>query len=165
MARVLVCGGRDYDRYVHIYDTLTEIQDERGLFEVVIAGRHPGEEANGADYWAESWSFMQRVPFYGIPARWHDLSHPDAVIRKRADGTAYDAKAGPRRNQRMIDEGRPDLVVSFPRANGKWGPGTQDMMRRARAAGIEVIQVERDATPTPLDKPERSAPCPRNEGA
>ncbi|KQP61041.1 SLOG family protein [Methylobacterium sp. Leaf108] len=145
--RILVCGGRDYDRYVHVYDTLTELQDERGPFDVVIAGRHPGEEPNGADYWAESWSFMERIPFYGFPARWGDLSHPDAVIRRRPDGSRYDAKAGPRRNQRMIDEGKPGLAVGFPRANGKWGPGTLDMLRRAAAAGIEVVRVAPGPTP------------------
>lgn len=137
--RVLVCGGRDYLRYVEVYDTLTALQDEHGPFQCVIAGRHPGEEPNGADYWAESWSFTERVPFYGFPARWGDLRHPDALIRQRRDGTRYDAKAGPRRNQRMIDEGRPDLAVGFPRADGSLGSGTADMLRRADAAGIRIV--------------------------
>jgi len=134
--RVLVCGGRDFNRHVVVYDALTELQDERGPIEVIIAGRHPGEEPNGADYWAESWSFMQRVPFYGFPARWGDTSHPDALVRRRSDRTLYDAKAGPRRNQRMIDEGRPTIVVALP-----GGRGTADMVRRARAAGIEVREI------------------------
>lgn len=135
--RVLVCGGRDYDRFAHVYDVLTEVQDEKGPFEVVIAGRHPGEEPNGTDYWAESWSFMERIPFYGFPARWGDLRHADAVIRKRRNGTQYDANAGPRRNARMIAEGKPDLVIAFP-----GGKGTADMIRKARAAGIPVEIVE-----------------------
>jgi hypothetical protein len=134
--RVLVCGGRDFNRHVVVYDALTELQDERGPIDVIIAGRHPGEEPNGADYWAESWSFMQRVPFYGFPARWGDISHPDALVRRRSDGTLYDAKAGPRRNQRMIDEGCPTIVVALP-----GGRGTADMVRRARAAGIEVREI------------------------
>lgn len=140
--RVLVCGGRDFDRHSFLYNTLDNIQDERGDFEVVIAGRHPGEKTAGADLWAESRSFMACVPFYGFPARWGDLSHADAVIRQRADGTKYDAKAGPRRNGRMIAEGRPTLVVAFPRANGRWGPGTRNMISQAKAAGIEVVEVE-----------------------
>jgi hypothetical protein len=40
----------------------------------------------------------------------------------------------------MIDQGRPDLVVAFP-----GGRGTADMVRRARAAGISVIEI--GATP------------------
>jgi hypothetical protein len=54
----------------------------------------------------------------------------------RADWTAHGKAAGPIRNQRMIDEGKPDLVVAFP-----GGRGTADCVRRARAAGIPVKEV------------------------
>jgi hypothetical protein len=37
----------------------------------------------------------------------------------------------------MLDEGRPTLVVAFPD-----GRGTADMVRRARGAGVEVIEVK-----------------------
>lgn len=43
----------------------------------------------------------------------------------------------------MIDEGRSNLVLAIP-----GGRGTADMVRRARAAGIEV----REITPTTEDK-------------
>jgi len=38
-----------------------------------------------------------------FPAAWTDLSHPDAVIRTRKDGTKYDAIAGHRRNRQMAE--------------------------------------------------------------
>jgi len=47
----------------------------------------------------------------------------------------YGPKAGPIRNKQMLDEGRPDLVVAFPGGNG-----TNDMVKKAKAAGIEVIE-------------------------
>jgi hypothetical protein len=47
-------------------------------------------------------------------------------------------KAGPLRNQRMLDEGKPDLVVAFP-----GGGGTKDMVRRAVKAGVSVHEVNR----------------------
>jgi ABC-type branched-subunit amino acid transport system substrate-binding protein len=37
----------------------------------------------------------------------------------------------------MIREGKPDAVVAFP-----GGRGTADMVRQARAAGIEVREVQ-----------------------
>lgn len=58
-------------------------------------------------------------PVRAFPADWH------------RDGKA----AGPIRNRRMLLEGMPDLVVAFP-----GGRGTADMVRRARAAGIEVVE-------------------------
>ena len=43
-------------------------------------------------------------------------------------------KAGPIRNQRMLDEGKPDLVVAFP-----GGTGTAGMVALACKAGVRVI--------------------------
>ena len=42
-------------------------------------------------------------------------------------------RAGPERNQRMIEIGEPDGGVAFP-----GGCGTADMVRKARAAGLVV---------------------------
>lgn len=44
-------------------------------------------------------------------------------------------KAGPERNQRMVDAGA-DVCLAFPRVASK---GTWDCVRRARAAGIKVL--------------------------
>lgn len=53
-----------------------------------------------------------------------------------ADWKTHGRAAGPIRNQRMIDEWKPTLVIAF--AGGR---GTADMIRRAKAAGIEVREV------------------------
>lgn len=52
-----------------------------------------------------------------------------------ADWERHGKGAGPIRNQTMIDQGRPDAVLAFP-----GGRGTADMVRRARAAGVRVIE-------------------------
>lgn len=54
-----------------------------------------------------------------------------------ADWHTHGRAAGPIRNRRMIEEGKPDLVVAFP-----GGRGTANMVNQARAAGIEVREVE-----------------------
>jgi hypothetical protein len=57
--------------------------------------------------------------------------------------TAAVAYATANNQLQMLDEGKPDLVIAFP-----GGGGTADMMRRARAAGVEVLEVspkERDS--------------------
>jgi hypothetical protein len=46
-------------------------------------------------------------------------------------------KAGPIRNHRMLDEGKPDLVAAFP-----GGRGTSGMIALANKAGVEVTEVE-----------------------
>lgn len=116
--RVLVCGGRDYNRHATVYHTLDDLNDARGPISHVIVGGAPG-----ADHWGEAWAFHSNVPFTVFQADWK----------------AHGYKAGPLRNQRMLDEGKPDLVLAFP-----GGRGTADMVRRALAAGVEVEQVEPD---------------------
>ena len=73
----------------------------------------------------------------------------DSLAEKEASGLGlttevYEADwendgraAGPIRNQRMLDTGI-DLVIAFAGGNG-----TADMVRRARKAGVEVIEVDR----------------------
>lgn len=117
-SRVLVCGGRDLtgdEAAQLVATTLYEINEERGPFECIIHGC-----ATGVDSYAEFWAKAWHIKACGFRAEWARL------------GKA----AGPVRNQRMLDEGKPDLVVAFP-----GGRGTADMVRRAKAASIEVIEV------------------------
>lgn len=115
--RALVFGGRDYNEYVSVYDALDDIHKETPISHVIVGG------APGADYWGEAWAHNHAVPFTVFKANWK----------------AYGRAAGPMRNQRMIDDGRPDFGVSFP-----GGRGTEDMKRRLLSAGIKVIDIPAD---------------------
>ncbi len=68
--------------------------------------------------------------------RWWAERFGMQVETYEADWDTHGRAAGPIRNQRMIDEGKPDLVLAFP-----GGRGTADMVRRAEKAGIEVRRV------------------------
>lgn len=118
--RVLVCGGRDYFDYVTFDKELSDIYSE------FCEGEDPDEVvviqggASGADMLAKGWSKSLNFKCEEYPADW------------KTHGKA----AGPIRNQKMLDEGKPDLVVAFP-----GGSGTADMVRRAKKAGVEVVEV------------------------
>lgn len=118
--RVLVCGGRKFEAYLRFAAVMRDLQAERGRFTVVVHGGAPG-----ADWCAHLWANSP------IGSR-QEIVFP-------ADWKAHGRPAGPKRNQKMIDEGKPDLVVAFP-----GGTGTADCVRRARKAGIEVIEVAAD---------------------
>lgn len=111
--RVLVCGGRDYDNELAMDNALDALFLPRGS--TIIHGG-----ASGADTLAHSWAGINGCLVEIYWAQWN----------------VHGKAAGPIRNQRMIDEGRPDLVVAFP-----GGRGTTDMVRRARVAGIEVREI------------------------
>jgi predicted Rossmann-fold nucleotide-binding protein len=112
MTRVLVCGGRDYNDHDALYAALDRLHAEHN-FTVVIAGG-----ARGADTLAAQWAEHRGIPVEVYMADWQKLGR----------------KAGPIRNQRMLDEGAPDLVVAFA-----GGTGTAGMMALARNAGVPVI--------------------------
>lgn len=115
--RVLVCGGRDFQDK-SLYAVLDKLHRESSIG-VIIEGA-----ARGADRMAGYWARKNKIDNLKFHADWQRL------------GIA----AGPRRNQQMIEQGRPDLVVAFP-----GGVGTADMVRRARAAKIEVIEIPRSS--------------------
>lgn len=112
--RVLVCGGRDFADARLMAAELARLHWLRGIT-CVIHGA-----AKGADRLAADWATGMGISTEAYPADWN----------------AYGRRAGPLRNARMLVEGRPDLVVGFP-----GGRGTADMLRRAREAGVEVIEV------------------------
>ena len=60
--------------------------------------------------------------------------------------------AGPMRNTRMLEDGKPELVFAF-RMPGK-SNGTDDLVRKARSRGIPTFVVEADdALPTRGEQP------------
>lgn len=114
--RVLVCGGRNFTDADFLFRTLDDLRTKFG-FTHLIHG-----QGQGADQLAYMWavSRLGEVAVTGFPADW---------IR-------FNKSAGPKRNQQMLDEGKPDFVIAFP-----GGKGTADMVRRAKRAGVPVIEV------------------------
>lgn len=114
--RVLVCGGRNFGDYALVARTLDGLEKTYGSLHVIQGGAH------GADALARDWCFGKSYIYMSnVPADW------------RAHGRA----AGAIRNQRMLDEYQPELIVAFP-----GGKGTADMVRRAEKAGVPVMKVE-----------------------
>jgi hypothetical protein len=105
-----------------------DAEHARDPISIVIEG-----EAEGADTEARIWAEKRGIPVDPYPAAWTDLSHPDAIIKVRRNGTKYDAKAGYRRNAKMLAKGMPDVVIAFP-----GGSGTRQMCSLAEKAGVEV---------------------------
>lgn len=115
--RILVCGGRDIHDYWYIkswlehYD-VNDLKDKN----ILITGGAAGTDTL-AHRFGKQFAMKQEV--------------------YKADWEKYGRRAGPIRNQQMLDEGKPDLVIAFP-----GGKGTADMVRRTILAGIKVIEIE-----------------------
>ena len=107
--RVLVCGGRDLRDEELIENTLDRLRAARGPFDCLILGG-----ARGVDRIAGKWARKNGVLEWDFLPEWHRAGTHDGAVR----------------NQRMIAEALPELVIAFPGGNG-----TADMVERARPPG------------------------------
>jgi hypothetical protein len=106
--RLLVTGGRDFTDRALLDRTLDGIHRKHAI-EVLIHGAcHLG----GADTLADEWAADRGVPVEPFPVVADDGPWPDA---------------GPRRNHRMLVNGRPTHCVAFPTPKSK---GTWDMVKK-----------------------------------
>jgi hypothetical protein len=110
--KVLVCGSREYDNWTRVKFELDSLLKKPT---VIIHGAAPG-----VDTMAGIWARNNDVTEESYPADWE--THGKA--------------AGPIRNQKMLDEGKPNYVIAFVTENSK---GTRDMIKKAEKAGVPVI--------------------------
>lgn len=113
---VLVCGGRAFDDHRCVFRTLDVLHAKRRIA-LIVHG-----DATGADRWADRWA--------------HTGGNDIGRMAFPADWERHGRAAGPIRNAEMLRAAKPDVVVAFP-----GGKGTADMVRRAKAAGVDVIEV------------------------
>ncbi len=111
--RVLVCGGRNFDDYNLLHDTLIPFVD---YGTTIIEGGAQGADRMAYDF-----------------AKWYGIHHEQFPVKWET----YGKSAGMIRNKQMLEEGEPDLVIAFP-----GGKGTANMVKIARAAGIKVLEID-----------------------
>lgn len=110
--RVLVCGGRNYSNKKRVYDILDNLED----VDLIIEGG-----ARGADRLASEWAADREI----------------SSIRYNAEWDKYGKAAGYKRNLKMLNEGKPNLVVAFP-----GGKGTNNMIHLTIQKGIPLERVD-----------------------
>ena len=116
--RIIVAGGRDFDNYILLSETLDSVLERYTVSEaVIVSGCCQGADTLGERYAKE----------HGIP-----------VVRFPADWQAYGKAAGPIRNRKMAEyasEGE-GVLVAFWDGGSR---GTASMIRLAEKFGLETI--------------------------
>lgn len=112
--KVIVCGGGDYAFMSSVFEALDNIHDKVGITELAHG------DANGVDKLSGEWAAKNNVGCTAYPANWKQLGNA----------------AGISRNQRMLVEFKPDMVIAF-----HGGRGTADMVARAEREGVKIFTV------------------------
>jgi hypothetical protein len=107
--KVLVCGGRDYDDQAFFDKFMDDLSQRLQRVICIIQGG-----ATGADMLARGWAAERMLPCmtFDVNPYWGKLGK----------------KAGPIRNEWMLEYGKPEWVVAFP-----GGKGTADMIKQAES--------------------------------
>lgn len=118
MLRVLVCGSRHWTSRDMIASAMLAVEESRGDYHLITGS------AEGADILAEDVARCMGLIYTGVPADWKRLGR----------------SAGPRRNEKMLAVGKPDIVVAFTR-NLEESRGTRHMVGLARSAGVPTYVI------------------------
>lgn len=116
--KILVCGGRDFNDVAYLEEVLNGILAISKV-DIIIEG-----EAKGADTLARNWADKNNISVDKYPADWDKNGK----------------SAGFKRNEQMLIEGKPDLVVAFPGGNG-----TRHMIKIAKKHGFPVLEPKKGA--------------------
>jgi|SRR3972149_3405283 len=112
MSRILIAGSRDYTDYNNIRNFLVALSSDT----VIITGG-----CRGADSIAEFVAKQLKMTVEVFPAEWKK----------------YGRSAGPKRNLKMIKEGKPDKVIIF-HSNINESKGSKNMKQLAEYFKIPV---------------------------
>lgn len=124
--RVLICGGRHLNQHDvwnvlerDLKDYLLERFDNETIDLIIQGG------ASGADHGAKTWAKSEDIK----------------CIEFKADWKKHGKAAGPIRNRRMLEVGKPDVVCAF-----EGGRGTANMIKLSYEFGVPVMPLR-----TPVD--------------
>ena len=111
--RILVCGTREWSNFDKIKTILKNYTPDSTL---IIHGGCKGADSI-AGYLANQLGFE--------------------VLIYKADWAKYGKAAGPKRNQQMLDEGKPTKVIAF-HPDIENSKGTKDMITRTKKVNLPI---------------------------
>lgn len=125
--KTIVAGSRAIKDYLVVLEAIKESKFE--ISEIVCG------EANGVDEIGKIYAQDFGIKIASFPAKWDNLTHPDALIKVNKYGKKYDARAGFRRNEEMAVYADALILVW----DGK-SPGSANMLKTAEKHGLKIFQ-------------------------
>jgi hypothetical protein len=126
--KVLVTGSREWRDPLWLFAVLdslrsfAELADRENGLELIV-----GDCESGADLDVRTWAALT-----------HGVKEPEVF---EADWREHGRAAGPYRNKRMVDEGKPSICLAFF-AKGAGNRGTKHCSDYAASKGVTVYRFE-----------------------
>ena len=105
--KIAVVGSREFKNIILI-DAILDQLFGQFVENILVSGGARGVDSIAEKYYKKLNRLNKPIIF---KAKWDDLSHSDAIIKTNRYGKKYDARAGMRRNQLIVNEA--DLIVAF----------------------------------------------------
>lgn len=144
--KVIIAGTEEFTDKEFLFQSCLDIiakeQYEREIPNKEL-GFVSGHNPRGGDYYGEQFAKKYGFSPKLFPADWNNMSEQPCLPKNGFYGL-YNALAGHNRNQRMIDhvaENGGGILIAF-RINNS--PGTTDVIKRAKKAGIKIFQIDYD---------------------
>lgn len=130
MFKVIVCGDREYSRQVMVDTWLDGLYATYGDELYIIEGGAKGADKCARNWCDKKWGVQSFRHHWRCDANW--LKYPKW-------------EAGHIRNQQMLDEGEPDLVLAF-KDDFNWKMdkgGTENMVKISTEAGVNAFVIQK----------------------
>lgn len=136
--RILVAGGREYNNR-GLIATICEGALIRSMQRNDPALTVINGLAKGADSIADQWARVKILCNFVLRFQHHSV-YPVFLEGYAADWENHHKAAGPIRNKRMLDEGKPDIVYAFSNdiTNSK---GTANMITQSKKAKVPTVLI------------------------
>lgn len=136
--RVLVCGSRTFGRVLDHEDTehADKKRREWAVGQYVLEGIYSTESG-----WGNKVTFIHGGAM-GADQMPEEFSGVCAIEPYPADWSRYGKSAGYIRNQQMLDEGKPDMVLAFVDKPLEESKGTRNMVHLAKLAGVPTYVIQ-----------------------
>ncbi len=113
MSKVVVSGSRDWEDEQRVRDEL-DFYINKEKDEILVG------DQRGVDRMTKNWAYENGIKYHTYEAEWNK----------------YGKKAGPIRNQRMVNDG--DKLIAFSLIHSK---GTKDTIKKAENKGMLVTSI------------------------
>lgn len=135
--RLCVFGSRQLKNYRLLKQKLDHLLSNLDLNEIEwISGT-----CEGSDILGERYALEHNIPIKPFPADWNSIDKPDVVIKIRADGIKYNAKAGLDRNESMaqyVSQFNPNGYAIGFMPDYCESKGTEHMIEMCKKYGIKL---------------------------